>query len=302
MARVMTVGGPLDPAELGPVDAHDHLFLRSPAQPADVLDDYERARAELVDGRASGLRTLVELTPIGLGRRADLLRRASQDSGVAIVAATGYHRDAHYAADDWVLAASEEALVERMLSELNDGIDDGIRAGVIKGGASLDQPTAAETRRLRAIARAARASGAQVFVHTEAGTAGHRIVDLLGTEGLPAERITLAHLDRNPDRALHRDLLSRGVNLVYDTLGHVKYGPDSERIALIADMVEAGFGAQLMLGLDLGRPGYQRAYGGRPGLRHLLSTFVPALRVRVGQAAVNAMLVANPARCLAMTA
>jgi len=57
-----------------------------------------------------------------------------------------------------------------------------------------------------------------------------------------------------------------------------------------------------MLGLDLGRRAYHRSYGGDPGLRHLMSSFVPALRKRVGEAAVHAMLVDNPARILAMPA
>ena len=67
-------------------------------------------------------------------------------------------------------------------------------------------------------------------------------------------------------------------------------------------MVDSGFGNQLMLGLDLGRRAYHRAYGGEPGLRHLMATFVPQLRERVGGDAVDAMMITNPARILDLSA
>lgn len=300
---IVTVLGPIAPSELGPTDAHEHLFLETPAQPDDTLADLDRAVVELREGAASGLSAVVDLTPIGLGRQPELLLAASRATGVHVVASTGYHRDAHYPEGDWVFASAENELAERVVADLCQGIEgSAVRGGVIKGGASLNGPSTAEQRRLKAIASVARTTGAAVVVHTEAGTGGPEIVDLLGHEGLAADRIALAHLDRNPDRRLHAGLLEGGINLVYDTIGRAKYGPDSARIDLIADMVEAGFGSQLMLGLDLGRRSYHRSYGGNPGLRHLMASFVPDLRRRVGDAAVDAMLIANPARFLAMPA
>jgi phosphotriesterase-related protein len=300
---IMTVTGPIAPADLGPTDAHEHLFLRTPAQPDDTMDGLDKALAELDEGLASGLRAVVDLTPIGLGRQPQLLRTAARRTGITIVGATGYHRDAHYSADGWVFKASVDELDGRVVADLRDGMDGtDVKAGVIKGGASLNGPSDHEARRLRAIAAASLATSAAVVVHTEAGTGGPGIVDMLTNEGMAAERITLAHMDRNPDRALHAELLARGINLVYDTIGRAKYGPDSDRIDLIAEMVDAGFENQLMLGLDLGRRAYHRSYGGEPGLRHLMATFVPQLRHRIGKDVVATMLLTNPARILAMPA
>jgi len=300
---IMTVTGPIAPADLGSTDAHEHLFLRTPAQPDDTLDDLGRALAELEEGKASGLRAVVDLTPIGLGRQPRLLREAAHRTGMSIVGATGYHRDAHYSAGDWVFTATVEELAGRAVADVRDGMDGtDVKAGVIKGGASLNGPSDHEARRLRAIAAASQATSAAIVVHTEAGTGGPAIVDMLTSEGMVPDRITLAHMDRNTDPALHAELLARGINLVYDTIGRHKYGPDSARIDLIADMVDAGFGSQLMVGLDLGRRAYHRAYGGEPGLRHLMATFVPQLRERAGSDAVAAMLISNPARILGLAA
>ncbi|HVM29742.1 MAG TPA: hypothetical protein VM305_03065 [Candidatus Limnocylindrales bacterium] len=299
--QIVTVTGPIPPDELGPTDAHEHLFLETPAQPGEGFSDVNRAEVEVEEGAATGIRAIVELTPIGLGRRPDLLRALSESTGVQIIAASGYHRDAHYASDDWVCRASVEQLTERVLVELREGMDGtDIRAGVMKGGASHDEISSGEERRLRAIARASHETGAPLVVHTEAATCGHEIVDLLLDEGATADRITLAHLDRNMDVPLHAELVQRGVSLVYDTIGREKYAPDEARIEHIERMVAAGHAGSLMLGLDLGRPDYHRAWGGGPGLRHLMADFVPGLRARIGDE-VNRLLVDNPRRAFTWT-
>jgi phosphotriesterase-related protein len=308
---VVTVTGAIAPEDLGVTDAHDHLFLRSPALPGQEFDRLEAAVEELREAQAGGLGAVVELTPIGCGRRPDLLRIASEATGVPIVGATGYHRDAHYPPDHWVQRASEELLADRVIADLADGMHpadwldpaaprDPARAGVIKGGASYHRISPAEHRRLVACAAGSRATGAAVVVHAEVGTAADEIVDLLEREGVAAERIALAHLDRNPDAELHAELAARGVTLEYDTIGRTKYHPDSVVLDLIEAVATAGHLERIVLGMDLGRRDYLRAYGGGPGLRYLMERFVPRLRRRLGAEATDAILVRNPARLFAL--
>jgi len=308
---VMTVSGPMPASALGVTDAHEHLFLSSPALAGQEITDLERSTAEVREAAISGLRTVVEMTPIGLGRRPDLLRALSEASGVTVIAATGYHRDAHYPDGHWVTDAPLDLLAERIVADLESGMHpsdwtdpdaapDPARAGVIKAGASYHVITPAERRRLAAAAIGNRRTGAAILVHAEVGTCGHEIVDLLEADGVAPERIILSHMDRNPDLELHAELAARGVTLEYDTLGRTKYHPDSTLLDLIGSMVEAGHGDRLMLGCDLGRREYFRAYGGGPGMRHLLDVFVPRLRRRIGDPAMDAILVANPARAYAL--
>jgi 5-phospho-D-xylono-1,4-lactonase len=307
---VMTVTGPVPASSLGVTNAHEHLFLRSPALAGQEITDLDRTTDEVRESAALGLAAIVEMTPIGLGRRPDLLRAVSEATGVAIVGATGYHRDAHYPADGWVVRADADTLAERIVADLETGMHPGdwngeadpdpARAGAIKAGASYHVITAAERRRLQAAAIGSRRTGAAILVHCEVGTAGHEIVDLLTAAGVAPDRIVLSHLDRNPDPELHAELAGRGVTLEYDTLGRTKYHPDSTLLDLIERMLGAGHGDRIMLGCDLGRRDYYRAYGGGPGMRHLLATFVPRLRRRIGDRATDAILVATPARVYAL--
>lgn len=311
--QVLTVTGPMPASALGVVDAHDHLFLRTPALPGDEFDDLERSTTEALEGRASGIGTVVDMTPIGLGRRPDLLRAVSEATGMPIIGATGYHRDAHYPAGHWVYEASVEQLAERIVHDLEvgmhpadwadpDAAPDLARAGAIKAGTSYHHASDAERRRLEACAIGSLRRGVAILVHTEIGTFGHQIVDLLTGFGVSPSRIVLAHLDRNPDAELHAEIAARGVSLEYDTMGRTKYRPDSELLDLVETMVAAGHVDRLLLGQDIGRRSMLRAYGGGPGMRYLMETFVPRVRRRIGDDATDAILVANPARAFAIEA
>lgn len=309
--HVMTVTGPMPVSALGVVDAHDHLFLRTPALPGDEFEDLDRATDEAREGRSSGIGTIVDMTPIGLGRRPDLLRAVSETSGVPIIGATGYHRDAHYPDGHWVYDASVQRLADRIVHDLEVGMHpadwtdpgapaDAARAGAIKAGASYHHASAAERRRLEACAIGSIRGGAPLLVHTEIGTFGHEIVDLLTGFGVAPSRIILAHLDRNPDAELHAEIADRGVYLEYDTMGRTKYRPDSELLDLVESVVNAGHVERLLFGQDIGRRSMLRAYGGGPGMRYLMESFVPRVRRRIGDDATDAILVGNPARAFAL--
>ena len=304
--HVITVTGPRAVDALGVVDAHDHLLMDSPGMPGQGFTDPAKSIEEVLEGRASGIGTIVDMTPIGLGRDPAGLRAISEATGVPVIAASGYHRDAHYPAGHWVHEATVEVLAERVLSDLREGMHprdwadpalplDPARAGAIKGGASYHRITRSERHRLEAIAGASAATGAAVLVHTEIGTAAHDVVDLLEAAGARADRIALAHLDRNPDPELHAEVAARGVTLEYDTVGLTKYHPDSVVLDLVEAVAAAGHLDRIMVGLDLGSRDYLRAYDGGPGLRYLMRTFAPRLRRRLGAEAATRILVANPA-------
>ena len=223
---------------------------RCPARPS---TDPERAIEEALDGRETGIGTIVEMTPIGLGRRPGghaRGRRGHRPRPSSPPAATTATRTTPPG------TGSTTRRVETLARPDRDRPDD--RACTRPTGTTRRCPS---TRRGPARSRAAprttasraasgavsrpspaasAATGAAVLVHTEIGTAGHDIVDLLEAAGATTDRIALAHLDRNPDWELHAEIAARGVTLEYDTIGRTKYHPDSVVLDLIEAVVAAG--------------------------------------------------------------
>ena len=310
MATVETVLGPVQPDQLGNVDAHEHVFLRTPVNPGDEFLDPAKAVAELTAVARSGIQAIVDLTPVGLGRQPRQLAEVSRRTGLHIVAATGYHRAAHYHESHWARHADEQTLLNVLLADLCTGMDShdwefpwpeptAHKAGIIKLGASYQRVSPVEQRWFTVGAAAARQTGAPVAVHTETGTAAHAILDLLDQEGVPPHRVMLAHTDRNPDPQLHIDLIARGARLVYDTIGRIKYRPDSLILDLIEYIANAGKLDHLCLGTDIGRRSTFTAYGGGPGMDVLGREFIPRLRHRIGDDGVSMILRQAPQRFLA---
>lgn len=291
-ATVRTVLGDIAPAELGPCDAHEHLFLVTPAQPGDEYSDVSKAIEEARTLRHAGARALVDWTPIGLGRDLEGLRAVSEATGLHIVAATGLHRDVHYAADDPLRTESEAALASRFVADLE-------HCGIVKVAADYHTITPFEAKAFAAAAEAHGDVGAPVCVHTEHGTMGLAIVERLAELSVRAEHVILAHVDRNPDSGEHAETAATGAWLQLDGPGRTKYWPDSTILALIADLAEQGFADRLLVGGDTGRRSMFRAYGGGPGLDYVFARFKPRLERELGAELSEQIFVANPARAFA---
>jgi phosphotriesterase-related protein len=292
VAVVRTIRGDIAPEELGACDAHEHLFLVTPAQPGDEYSDVAKAIDEAATLRAAGADALVDWTPIGLGRDLDGLRAVSEATGLHIVAATGLHRDVHYAADDPLRAEAEDTLAARFVTDLE-------RCGIIKIGAGYHSISPFEAKAFAAAAVAHSEIGAPVCVHTEHGTMGLTIVERLGELGVRPERVILAHVDRNPDAGEHAATAATGAWLQLDGPGRTKYWPDSTILGLISELAQRGHADRLLLGGDTGRRSMFRAYGGGPGLDYVFARFRPRLERELGRELSEQILVANPALAFA---
>lgn len=312
---VRTVLGDVAADALGRVNYHEHLFQVSPLLPGDELDDEAASGLEAAALKASGFETMVDATPFGLGRDPAALARVSAASGLGIVATTGRHREAHYAADHPTRAWSAERLEALFIADVRDGMaasdadPDGaralgpsgepVRAGLLKGGIDYWRISPFERTTLEALGATHRATGAPIMVHLEFCTGAHEVLDLLAAEGVASDRVVLAHADRDPDAGLHLSLAERGAYLGYDGVARPRTRSDAELLTLTETVVTGG-GERVLLGGDVARATRYIAYGGMPGLAYLGERYVPRLRTRVGDAAVDRMLVTNPARFLAV--
>lgn len=300
MTLARSVLGDVAASELGAVNYHEHLFQVSPLLAGDELDDEQLSADEAGRLRASGFATMVDATPLGLGRRPDATARISAATGLTVIASTGVHREEHYPADHWVRALTEEQLAERFTAEITTGMDDTtVCAGLIKTGIGYWSISSFERTVLAAAAAAHRATGAPMMVHLEHGSAAIEVLTLLIDEGVAAEAIVLAHADRNPDPMLHAELAAIGAYLGYDGFARSKILPDSALIDCAALAIELGAGDRIVIGGDVARRSRYIAYGGMPGLQYLGDRILPRLESALGAEATRRLTTDNPARLLA---
>jgi phosphotriesterase-related protein len=289
--------------------SHEHLAARATpeltARDSDLLlDDPSQIAPDLTAFRAAGGATIVELTTIDYGREPAMLKSISEQSGVQIIAATGFNKGAYCRPFTEGIAPTE--LAKRMSLELQDGIgDSGIRPGVIKAASSRDRIEPWEETAFRAAARAHLATGRPIITHTEHGTMAEEQVALLRSDGVRPEHIILSHMDHNPDPALHRRLASAGVFLSYDQIPKPKYRTEGAALDLIVALARLGLHHQVMVGGDFARRSYFVGWGGAPGLDYLLTSFRARLAGRLTEAGlpstavIDAIFVRNPARAFA---
>jgi predicted metal-dependent phosphotriesterase family hydrolase len=298
---IRTVLGDIEPEDLGPTHAHEHLVIDGgrvvELNPDFLLADVDKAVAELEPARALGLAAIVDATPCDFGRNPLKLADASRRSGIHVVGATGLHLAHWYDPDGWTEHETVEQLAGRFEADITEGIDGTEhRAGVIKiaGSAQLNDR---ERRVFEAAAIAHLRTGCPILTHCTDGLGAIEQVAWLGELGVRSSHVTLSHTDKVVDRGYHREILATGASVEYDQGFRWKPDVDNGTLTLLAWMIEDGFGDQLMLGMDAARQGYWTTYGGSPGWAFLLGPFAEQMQLRgIAADAQRAIFITNPAR------
>jgi phosphotriesterase-related protein len=259
---VQTVLGPLDASKLGFTLTHEHI-----ADGPDVLKRWPKAwggRAEFVAKavdqlkviKAAGISTVVDLTPYDVGRDIRFLEEVSRKSGLNMIASTGQRFFPPQSPHVSMPARTIAGLAEFFIKEIERGIDGTeVKAGVIKIGIIASRLTALEEIGLRAAARASKATGVPIRIHTDAAhRAGESDAVILEDEGINPTRVSFDHSDDSGEMDYFLGLAKRGYSLSMD---HVHRGlipnfkPSFERRAeCIKLLIDAGFADKIFLSSD----------------------------------------------------
>lgn len=321
MAFVRTVSGDIDPSAMGVTYAHDHIYCIPQLwkEKGDVdllLDSPEASQAELELFAKAGGRTIYDATAIDYGRDVGVVKRIADAAGVQVIATAGFNKaimwPGTFAAKGatfakWIASQSRKALADHVVAEVTEGMDGtDIRAGVVKFGTGYNTMTASESKVLLAVLDAHKETGAPIHSHTELGTMALEQLDLVRQEGVDPTRLTIAHLDRNPDPWLHRKVAETGAFFSFDGITRVKYYSEDVRTRCILDLVRWGHEDQIMVGGDIARRTMFASYGeGGLGMGFILDKWVPRFIEEAGEAGfdgkklIDKFFVQNPQRAFA---
>ncbi|MGY1695069.1 phosphotriesterase [Geodermatophilus sp. SYSU D00814] len=268
MPQVQTVRGAVETAELGQTLMHEHVFVLN----ADVQQNYpdewgsedERvadAVQKLTKLAATGVRTIVDPTVIGLGRYIPRIQRIAEQVDLNIVVATGcYTYDDvpfffHYrgpALDPMLGTEVPDPMVDMFVGDIENGIaGTGVRAGLLKCAIDHQGMTPGVERVMRAVAKAHRATGTPITVHTHPGSRqGLAARDVLTDEGVDPQRVVLGHSGDTTDADHLTELAEAGFVLGMDRFGINLDTTFEARADIVVEMCRRGFAGQMVLSQD----------------------------------------------------
>ncbi|MDM3289620.1 phosphotriesterase-related protein [Citrobacter sp. Ce105] len=267
-----------DPTGYTWVHEHLHIDLSGFKNNLDCrLDQYDLICQEMKDLRASGVSNIIEMTNRYMGRNPQFMLDLMRDTGINVMACTGYYQDAFF--PEHVAARSVEQLAQEMVDEIVIGIDGTeLKAGIIAEiGSSEGVITPLEEKVFIAAARAHIETGRPISTHTSFSTMGLEQLVLLQAHGVDLSRVTVGHCDLkdNLDNILR--MIDLGAYVQFDTIGKNNYYPDEKRIGMLHALRNRGLLDRVMLSMDITRRSHLKANGGN-GYDYLLTTFIPQLR------------------------
>jgi len=314
MAQVNTIKGPVDTSQLGPTLMHEHVFVLQPdllQNYPDPWDEKERVGDAIEKLRrlaALGIKTIVDPTVVGLGRYIPRLQRINDEVDINIVAATGLYtyndipHTFHYVGPG-TMVGGDDPMVDMFVRDIQEGIaGTGVKAAFLK--CAIDEPglTPGVERVMRAVAKAHRATGAPITVHTFVGNQSGLIAQkVFSEEGVDLSRVVIGHSGDSTDLDYLRALADAGSFLGMDRFGIDVILPTSDRVATVAALCKDGYADRIVLAhdascfIDWFNPDMIKAIAPNWHYEHISNDVIPALReAGVTEDQITTMMEANP--------
>jgi phosphotriesterase-related protein len=261
---VETVRGPIDVLALGPTLMHEHVFTFDPDYQINYPQswgDRNQRVAEAADRLEqlyeTGVRTIVDLTVLGLGRNLPLILEVAARTRMNIVVATGI-----YTFDEvprpfrmkgpGAPLGGPEPMVPLFVDEINGGIGaTGVRPAILKCATGIRGVTPGVERVLRAVAQAHLITGLPISTHTVArlrhGVDQQRI---FAEEGVDLNRVVIGHCGDSDDISYLRGIADNGSYLGLDQFGIGHLAPLGQRIDLVVELCRLGYSDRIVLSHD----------------------------------------------------
>jgi phosphotriesterase-related protein len=253
MATIQSATGPLDTADMGFTLMHEHVMVTWPPYRMQYPEAYDRgallgeAVRKLLAAREAGVRTIVDLTPIDLGRDPIFIKDAAEQSGMQVIVPTGFYFQIPFR----FVGRRETEMVETMVRDITVGISTtDIRANVIKCATEPDMHPANE-RVLRASARAHRETGVPICTHTvPANRTGLDQQRVFKEEGVDLGRTVIGHSDDTDDLTYLEQIIENGSYCGMDRIGIPRPRTSEQRADMVAALCAKGLASRITLSHD----------------------------------------------------
>ena len=257
------------------------------------------AERKMTDLHGRGIRTIVDLTTVDLGRDIGLILDVARRSRVHVIVATGVW----WMPQRYFNVHGVDHVAELFVRDITQGIgESGVKAAIIKCATDTAGVTPVIENILRASARAQKATGVPISTHTwAAGRVGETQQAIFAQEGVDLSRVIIGHSGDSDDLKYLRGLMERGSTIGMDRFGLENFLPTSKRVEVLARLCAEGYAGKMVLSHDancwsdmLSEENKRRT---RPQwhYNHISDDILPALRkAGVSEEQIDQMLVRNP--------
>ena len=309
MPQVETLRGPIDTADVGFTLMHEHVFVLGQGVPEnfpsvwDEEKEIANAREKLAELAGLGVKTIVDLTVIGLGRDIPRLIKIVGEIPVNVIVATGVYT--YNELPQYFQNRDEDAMAALFVKDITEGIQGTeVKAAILK--CATDEPglTPGVEKVLRAVARAHRSTGAPISTHTHPETKrGLEQQRIFKEEGVDLGRVVIGHSGDSENIDYLQALIEAGSYIGMDRFGLDQLLATDKRVATIAKLCELGYANRMVLSHDancyIDWFPMELIRGSVPNwhFRHISEDVLPALReAGVSDEQINQMMVENPRR------
>jgi predicted metal-dependent phosphotriesterase family hydrolase len=310
MGFFRSITGDIPSEQMGITYSHEHIVIEESfptlSNPDFLLNDVEKISSELSGLKALGCSTMVDTMPANAGRNVLKSAEISKRTGINIIIPTGIHLEIYYPPSHWRYHYTEDQLTDLFVRDIRIGIDKydyngpiiertPYKAGLIKLATGDGPFTKHQEKIFHAVVNTHRETGAPILTHTNNGNHAIAQAELFEKLGANLNHIVLSHVDKNKDIQYHHALMQTGVSVEYDSAFRWKATDENWTYTLLEKLLPLYLN-QITAGMDAARNTYWKAYGGKPGLDYLLTTFPEELNKRGLNAYFNNIFIATPKR------
>ena len=246
---IYTVTGKVAKTDFGNACAHEHICVVSNDMKhtfgKNWLDEEKliNLAAKVLKGAGFGL--FVDGTPCDLGRDVNILKRVSEQSGVKIVASTGFY----YYPNLFSSGRTDKELAKWILKECTKGMEGtGIKPGILKCASQGAEIFEDAKKRLSAVAMVQAETGLPMYVHSSLSGEVEEKIKILLASGAAPQKIIIGHCGLKPDVDYLESILNMGCYISMDQ-NHCS-GRKAEIPKALTELCQKGYANQICLSSD----------------------------------------------------
>ena len=277
---IKTVLGNIADGELGITLPHEHIccfseyFYKMGGRA--YLDKELLARASINYlkelKQKHGLRSFIDCTPVNIGRDIELLKRVSYESGVNIIASTGF-----YYTNEPLFNKDAEYIAQYLTMDAES-----VNAGVIKAAVEYEEISPFDKNLLKAYAITQKNLGFPIVLHTNARNKNAlAALEILLSEGVSPSAITVGHLSDTEDFGYINGIAKLGCFVGLDRMyAHTTEEYISKKLDCINSLCEKGYADKILVSHDaLFFNGFDKApkINEKPRFAYIFENIIPRL-------------------------